>query len=141
MDTFTLWENDEFTISTPGNPHIPYSEGIHVIVSPKNAVANAWQDIELSGVAFKLAARVCQILESLKLAPWFNIQANGNWGLLPGAQPFFHVHILGRNKTDTWGKPIVLPIAPNTYQNDPMPAEDRAKVSQGLKSELSDVQS
>lgn len=136
MNSFTLWENDQFTISTPKNPHIPYSEGLHVIVSPKREVANAWQDVDLAEATFKLAAKACQIMESAQLAPWFNIQANGNWGLLPSSTPSFHVHILGRNKTDTWGKPLVLPVAPNTYQNDPMPEDDRTKLLSAFKTSL-----
>ena len=133
MNIFTLWENDELTISTPKNPHIPYSEGPHVIVSPKHEVANAWEDISLSETTFKVAAEVCKVMEDHHFAPWFNIQANGNWGLLPNAAPFFHVHIYGRNKTSDWGKPVSLPDAPGTYQNDPMPEVDRDTLSSALK--------
>ena len=64
-------------------------------------------------------------MEKLKIAPWFNIQANGNWGLLQGTKPFFHIHIYGRNKTTNWAKPLILPEAPKTYQNTPMPLGDR----------------
>jgi diadenosine tetraphosphate (Ap4A) HIT family hydrolase len=136
MNSLTLWEDDSFTISTPQNPHLPYSEGLHVIVSPKQEVANAWQDIDLSESTFKLAATACKIMEELEIAPWFNIQANGNWGLLPGGTPFFHVHVYGRNKTETWGKPIILPEAPGTYRNDPMPEADRTKLSTAFKTSL-----
>ncbi len=136
MNSFTLWENSEFTISTPKNPHFAYSEGLHVIVSPEQEVANAWQDIDLAQATFKLASLACKTMEDLGMAPWFNIQANGNWGLLPGATPFFHVHIYGRNKTESWGKPIILPEAPGTYQNEPMPEIDRVKLRDALKTSL-----
>jgi|SRR5665213_1233461 len=136
MDIFTLWENDQFIINTPKNPHIPYSEGLHVIVAPKQEVANAWQDLDLATATFKLAATACKIMEDLQSAPWFNIQANGNWGLLPGGEPFFHVHIYGRNKTSTWGKPLILPEAPKTYQNDSMPETDRQKHILEFKKQL-----
>jgi len=126
MNIFTLWENNEFTISTPKNPHVPYSEGAHLIVSPKREVPNAWNDIELSKSAFGLASQSCKIMEDLGMSPWFNLQANGNWGLLPGAKPFFHIHVYGRNKTASWGKPMILPVAPGMYQNDPMPELDRS---------------
>lgn len=98
MNTYTLWENDSFVISTPTNPHIPYTEGPHIIVSPKRDVASAWVDLSLSAETFRLASHVCQIMEQHEFAPWFNIQANGNWGLLPGGKTSFHVHILGRKK-------------------------------------------
>lgn len=136
MNIFTLWENKTFTISTPKNPHFPYREGQHIIVSPKQEVPNAWDDIELAAATFRLASQVCKIMENLKLAPWFNIQANGNWGLLPGGAPFFHIHIYGRQKTESWGKPIVLPELPGTYQNDPMPESDRAKLINTLNQQL-----
>lgn len=129
MNIFTLWEDDNFIVSTPKNPHLPYIEGPHVVVVPKQQVANAWQDIDVSTETFKLASEVCKVMEDLQLAPWFNIQANGNWGLLPGAEPFFHIHIYGRNKTATWGKPITLPEAPKTYQNEPMPEVDQVRLA------------
>lgn len=136
MNIFTLWENDILEVSTPKNPHVTYSEGPTVIVAPKRKIANAWQDVDLAQATFKLSAHVCKFMEDLQLAPWFNIQANGNWGLLPGAKPFFHVYIYGRNKTLNWGKPIVLPEAPRTYQNDPMPEVDRIKLGRELKKQL-----
>jgi len=125
MDFFILWENDSFVIITLHNPHLAYSEGLHVIVSPKRTVANAWEDADLAAATFKLAAQACKIMEDKELAPWFNIQANGNWALLFGKKPSFHVHILGRNKTESWGKPVTLPEAPGTYHNAPMPQTDR----------------
>lgn len=136
MNSFTLWEDGSYEVSTPKNPHFSYAEGLHLIVSPKKEVASAWADIELAASTFKLAAKVCKVAEELQLAPWFNLQANGNWGLLPGAVPFFHIHIYGRNKTKNWGKPIVLPEAPGTYQNDPMPEADRAKLVAAFSSSL-----
>jgi len=135
-DNFILWENDSYSVYTLSNPHIPYFEGPHIYLIPKRVIPNAWADAELAGQTFKLAAKVCAIMEGLKLSPWFNLQANGNWGLLPGKKPYFHIHIYGRNKTDTWAKPIVLPEAPGTFQNEPMPEEDRARLSQALATQL-----
>ena len=136
MDFFILWENDSFVISTPHNPHLAYSEGLHVIVSPKRKISSAWEDVDLAASTFRLASQTCRIMENLGLSPWFNIQANGNWGLLPGRTPSFHVHILGRNETESWGKPVSLPEAPDTYDNAPMPESDRLLMSQALKKQL-----
>jgi diadenosine tetraphosphate (Ap4A) HIT family hydrolase len=133
-----LWENEKFSIITPLNPHLPYSEGLQLVVSPKEEIANAWQKPDLAAETFKLASTACAIMERLAMAPWFNIQANGNWGLLPGSTPFFHIHIYGRNKTTNWAKPIVLPEAPKTYQNEPMPLADREKLIQAFREELGD---
>ena len=132
-NNFLLWENDEFIIKTPFNPHIPYSEGLVLVVTPKADYETAWEDPSVSGRAFELAARACGIIEEVGLAPWFNIQANGNWGLLPNGNRYFHIYIYGRNKTDRWGKPIILPEQPGTYQNEPMPEADRNKLIEAFK--------
>lgn len=128
-NSYLLWENDDFQIVTPSNPHQPYSEGLHIIISPKRSIEGAWEDSELAAKTFKLAADACGLIKDYGLTPWLNIQANGNWGLLPGNTPFFHVHVYGRNKTHTWGKPVVLPEAPGTFNNEPMPKQDRAKLA------------
>lgn len=135
-NNFLLWEDDVFIICTPFNPHLSYSEGPIVIVKTKRDLESAWQDPDLSAEAFGLAAKVCTVMEDLQLTPWFNLQANGNWGLLPGSTPYFHIYIYGRNKTESWGKPIVLPTAPGTYQNDPMPELDRKALSETLEASL-----
>lgn len=135
-NNYLLWENDTFLVKTPFNPHIPYSEGLHILVAPKADVVTAWEDSELSGEAFKLASKVSKVISDLNLAPWLNLQANGNWGLLPGATPFFHIHIYGRNKTESWGKPITLPELPKTYNNEPMPEYDRELLTRALKENL-----
>ena len=135
-NNYLLWEDDTFLVKTPFNPHTSYVEGLHVIVAPKADITTAWDDPELTGRAFTLASKVTQIMSELKLAPWFNLQANGNWGLLPGATPFFHVHIYGRNQTDSWGKPITIPELPKTYHNEPMPESDRELLAHALKERL-----
>lgn len=131
---YVLWENDDFTVYTPHNPHLPYSEGPHVYVTPKHEFPAAWDNTQIATKAFGLASEVCAIMKNLDMSPWFNIQANGNWGLLAGRTPYFHLHIYGRNKTKMWAKPIVLPEAPNTYSNEPMPEKDRLALSEALKS-------
>ncbi len=133
-NNYVLWENESFIIKTPLNPHIAYREGPHLIIAPKADYPNAWADIDVATETFKLASQACAVMESAHIAPWFNIQANGNWGLLPGAEPFFHVHIYGRNQTEEWGKPVTLPEAPGTYQNEPMPEADRFALIQALTS-------
>jgi hypothetical protein len=135
-NNYLLWEDATFIICTPFNPHLSYGEGPILIVKTKHDVENAWQNPQLAGQAFELAAKACKIMENLKLAPWFNIQANGNWGLLPGAYQYFHVYVYGRNKTDRWAKPIILPEAPKTYQNDPMPEADREALTDAFKTLL-----
>lgn len=132
-NNFLLWENDKFVIKTPFNPHTSYENGLHLIVTAKIDYETAWADPKVSGQVFELAARACKIIETVGLAPWFNIQSNGNWGLLPGASKFFHVHIYGRNKTENWGKPVALPKLPDTFMNEPMPELDRTILIKAFK--------
>lgn len=136
-DELMLYENDDFEVFTPRNPHLPQKEGPHVVVRPKTDVATPWEDPKMCGRCFKFAARVAQIMEDLGLAEWFNLQANGNWGLLPGNTTHFHVHILGRRKEgETWAKPVQLPSLPGTFRNDPMPEDARRALSAKLAEEL-----
>lgn len=129
-NNYVLWQDDTFQIKTPFNPHIAYSEGPHLVIAPLHeGVRSAWDDPELTARAFKLAARACKIMDTIHFSDWFNMQANGNWGLLPGAEPFFHIHVYGRNKTGkTWAQPVALPTLPKTYKNEPMPEADRQKL-------------
>ena len=132
-NNFLLWENEEFVIKTPFNPHTPYAQGMHLIVTTQADYETAWQDPAVSGRVFELASRASKIIQEVGLAPWFNLQSNGNWGLLPGANKFFHIHIYARNKTEGWGKPITLPELPGTYKNEPMPESDRAVLVEAFK--------
>ena len=132
-NNFLLWENGEFVIKTPFNPHIPYSEGAHLIVTSKLELETAWANPEVSAKTFEIAAKACQVMKDLGIAPWFNIQSNGNWGLLSGGKTFFHIHIYGRNQTANWGRPITLPELPGTYQNKPMPESARTILINGFK--------
>lgn len=135
-NNYLLWENQQFIICTPFNPHYAYIEGPIVIIKSKQDLAHSWESPTVTGHAFELAAKAAKILEQLNLAPWFNLQSNGNWGLLSGSSPFFHVYIYGRNETERWAKPLVLPEAPKTYNNDPMPESDRDKLVAAFKAEL-----
>ena len=135
-NNFVLWQNDEFMVKTPFNPHTPYSEGLNLVVAPIEDAASAWEDPELTGRAFALSAKVARVVIDGNFAPWVNLQANANWGLLPGATPFFHIYVYGRNKTARWGKPIILPEAPKTYQHDPMPENDRTRLAVALQNAL-----
>jgi len=133
-ESYLLWENERFAIHTPANPNIPYSEGLHIFVAPKNALSAAWDNPALASETFEVAAKACAIMKNLAVAPWFNLQANGDWGHLPGRSLYFHIHIFGRNKTENWGKPIALPKAPGTYNNEPMPEKDRSLLIETFKS-------
>ena len=135
-NNYVLWRDDECIVKTPFNPHTSYEEGANVIVQPVHEIPSASRDPELAGRVFTLAAKVARVMEDIELAPWTNIQSNGNWGLLPGSTPFFHVYVYGRNRTERWGKPIIIPEAPKTYHNEPMPEADRLKLAETLKNSL-----
>jgi len=131
-----LWSNKKFKIFTPQNPHLPSKEGIHVVVYPKKRVTSAWSNPKLSAETFEIASKVCQTMKKLKMAPWFNIQANGNWHFLTGKHPHFHIHIYARRKGKTWGLPVQLPLKPGTFHNELMSEKERENLSRTLKAYL-----
>ena len=136
-ERWTLWEDARFVVETTANPHLPPTEGCHVVVRPKDPPPHAWADPAVTAATFDLAARVCQVMEQLGLADWFNLQANGNWGLLPGATPHLHVHIYGRRRGGaTWGEPIHLPPAPGDFGFAPLDANERARLASVLSEAL-----
>jgi diadenosine tetraphosphate (Ap4A) HIT family hydrolase len=136
-DAWTLWENEQFSVWTTANPHLPPEEGFHVLVGPKAPPAHAWEDPALTGAAFELTARVCQVMERLKMAPWFNLQANGNWGLFPGTTPHFHIHIYARRPGGaTWTQPVQLPKAPDQFGFAPLTESERSKLAAALTESL-----
>ncbi len=135
---FELWSDGEFSITTSSNPHIPKEEGIHLRIFAKKELTKGWDDPELCGKAFVLAAKVADIIvEKLKIVEWANLQYNGNWGLLPGYTPLFHIHVYGRKKTGkTWAQPVQLPKAPGTYNNEPLTEKERKVLSDAFKKYL-----
>ena len=135
-ESWALWSDGEFEVVTPFNPHISSEEGLHVIVVPKAEIDSAWADENLCAETFRVAAKVAQVMEELKLAPWFNLQANGNWGLLPGSTLWFHVHVYARRKGKTWGMPVQIPLAPRTYHNELMTEQERKDLSRALEKHL-----
>lgn len=136
-DRWTLWQDERFEVWTTANPHLPPEEGFHLLVAPKEPPAHAWADPDLTAAAFGLTARVCQVLERLKMAPWFNLQANGNWGLFPGTTPHFHIHIYARRPSgQTWTQPVQLPKAPGNFGFAPLTEDERATVRAALAEAL-----
>ena len=124
-DEFVLWKNDKFIVTTLRNPHLPKSEGCHIIIRSIREVKRAWNDPKLCGEAFELASRIAKVLIDEKIVDWVNLQNNQNWGLLHGGNLFFHVHIYGRKKSGkTWGQPVEIPKAPGTFKNEPMAKKD-----------------
>jgi hypothetical protein len=82
VESWTLWEDARFAVSTTANPHLPPEEGCHLLVLPKQSPPHAWADPALTAACFELAARVSQVLERLGLVDWVNLQR-----LCPQAAP------------------------------------------------------
>jgi diadenosine tetraphosphate (Ap4A) HIT family hydrolase len=137
-DDWVLWENENFVIKTPKNPHISPEEGCHVKVYTKQRIERSWDNPELAGKVFELAVKVSKVIIEEKIADWVNIQNNQNWSSLPGGEPEFHIHIYGRRKSGkTWCQPVELPKLPGTFKNEPMSQVDREILIKKLKEILS----
>jgi diadenosine tetraphosphate (Ap4A) HIT family hydrolase len=133
-DEWILWQNNEFVVITPKNPHIGPEEGCHIIILTKKKMGKSWDNPELAGKTFELATKISKIIIEEKIADWANIQNNQNWGLLPGGKLNFHIHIYGRKKSGkTWTQSITLPKLPNTFKNEPLPEKEREILRKRLK--------
>ena len=136
-ESWTPWQDARFAVTTTANPHLPPEERCHLLVLPKDPPPHAWADPAVTAAAFELAARVSQVLVRLGLADWVNLQANGNWGLLPGAEPHFHVHLYGRRcGGSTWAQPVDLPKAPGQFGFAPLSEADRTRLAAALAEAL-----
>jgi len=132
-----LWQNPDFIVFTPKNPHLSLAQGRHLVAMPKKSMTAAWDNPVLAGKCFALAAQVAKIWINLNLVQWANLQFNGNWGLLTGRTPFFHVHIYGRKKTSsTWGQPVVLPKLPGSFHFPTMPEQEIKLLKKTFKKQL-----
>lgn len=132
-----LWKTRKFIVVTRKNPHLPKEEGCHLVIYSVRELKNAWESPKVCGEAFELAAKAAKILVDEKIVDWANLQYNGNWGLLKGATPVFHVHIYGRKKSGkTWGQPADLPKFPGTFSNKSVSKKDIAKLIARFKEEL-----
>jgi hypothetical protein len=73
-ETWTLWEDARFGVTTSDNPHLPPEEGCHLVVWPKNPPPHAWADPAVTAATVELAARVSALLEQLGLVDRVNLQ-------------------------------------------------------------------
>lgn len=134
---YILWQNKDFIVTAPKAPHISLREGCHLGVFAKKPLASAWQDCRLAGKAFALASKVAGIIIDIDLVQWANIQFNGNWGLLPGKNPYFHLHIYGRKKLSPhWATPVPLPRLPKTFNFPPLPLAEIKLLKKEFASKL-----
>lgn len=134
---WVLWQNKDFIVTTPKNPHISPEEGCHIIIYPVKKMEKAWGNPELAKKAFELATNISKIIIEEKIADWTNIQNNQNWDFLPGGKLHFHIHIYGRKRSGkTWTQPVQIPKAPNTFKNNPLSESERKILERKLKEVL-----
>ena len=66
-----------------------------------------------------------------------NVQANGNWALLPGGSPHLHVHIYARRRSGkTRAQPVDLPKPPGAFGFAPLAEADRVRLADALTESL-----
>jgi len=132
-----LWRNTRFIIVTPKNPHLPESEGCHIIVFPVKHVEKGWEALDLAGETFKLALQVAKILVDEKIVDWANLQYNDNWRGAKTGKAWFHLHVYGRKRSGTtWGQPVVLPKTPKSFKNKPLSGPLLRRISALLSKRL-----
>ena len=135
-----IYETDNFTISTPAQPHVARGDGGHLIVNPKVTVEDRTQlTRELAIELMKLTMVAGEALKTVLTRNGIeigriNYQDNGNW------RHELHVHLYGRARAatlQTYGHPLAFPPTAQAFKEqmgnlEALNAEDIA----GLKAEI-----
>lgn len=122
QEKILIWENSNFTITTPIIPHVDKFDGGHLIVSPKIPVQSIiYLNDNLLLEMYKLVgfcekALISTLGKQQIEIPFTNNQDNGNWAVLNGKNKSLHIHVYGRavnSVNQKFGQALFCPD-PNT---------------------------
>ena len=114
----TIFESDNFTVEAHSKLYVSRTDGGHIVISPKIAVADRTQLSTELVIELALITNIAGIAMQKGLAKQgiklgrINYQDNGNW------KPTLHVHLYGRAINSTYqkyGQPII--VAKNLKDN------------------------
>jgi diadenosine tetraphosphate (Ap4A) HIT family hydrolase len=129
-----VWQDIDFTITTPSIPHVSKTDGGHLIVSPVQKVSSI---TELSDELLLKMMKLVGLCETALIEvlgqqdieiPFTNNQDNGNWAALKGLPKTLHIHIYGRAKNSvkqTFGQAIFAPAPHSTFYDGNQPLNDQ----------------
>ncbi len=114
-----IFESTHFNIITPDQPHVSRSDGGHLIVNPKVAVADrTLLDRERAIELMKLTMVAGEAMKTVLTQHGvdigrINYQDNGNW------RPELHVHLYGRARSapaQPYGHYLALPPTAQAFK-------------------------
>lgn len=117
----TIFETDNFTVITLGNPHISRADGGHLIIDPKVSVEDR---TKLSPTLAKELMLLTMVVgEAMKIGlskngfnlGRINYQDNGNW------KHELHIHLYGRAKGATnqkYGWALKFPLTADDFDKE-----------------------
>ena len=113
-----IFEARHFVLRTLVHPHVSRSDGGHIVIDPKIALADRTQlsrdqAIELMKLTMVAGEAMKTVLSRKGIdIGRINYQDNGNW------RPELHVHLYGRARTATrqpWGHALAFPPTRDTF--------------------------
>ena len=137
-----LFETDHCLIAIPQRPHVSREEGGHMVIFPKRAVAERFEQTEEEAIdmlltSMRLGRAMTEVLceEGIEIRT-INYQDNGNWYFLRGEEkPSLHLHLYGRvpgTVNQIFGESLYFPD-PNDHpefydRNEPLNDEEAEKI-------------
>ena len=137
-----LFETEHCQIAIPQRPHVSREEGGHMVIFPKRAVAERFEQTEEEAIdmlltSMRLGQAMTEVLCEAGIdIRTINYQDNGNWSFLRGEdKPSLHLHLYGRvpnTAYQTFGESLHFPDPndqPEFYdRNVPLTEEDAEKI-------------
>lgn len=114
----TVYETENFVVTTSERPHVDRADGGHIKIIPKVRVSDRTQlTSRLATELMKLTMLVGEAMTTGLKGRGIDIgrinyQDNGNWGIFRPEGPHLHVHLYGRAKSATtqrYGDALHLP--------------------------------
>lgn len=137
-----LYQTKTFSVVTPlTKPHIPREEGGHLMICatekyfPDRTAFSPEEAVELMRLSMLTAEAFPAAMAERGVAiDRINFQENGNWALLSGRPPVFHLHLYARqigSRSQIWGEALFFPDPhdPRYESFAPLTEEDCAAIT------------
>lgn len=134
-----IYETENFLVEAPGQPLVTRTDGGHVTITPRVAVADRTQ--LTPSLAIELMYLTALIGEAMTIAlnnrgidiGRINYQDNGNWSVFKPEGPHLHYHLYGRArsaKIQKYGEACFFPFRETGFYDsfEPLDAADIAEM-------------
>jgi diadenosine tetraphosphate (Ap4A) HIT family hydrolase len=124
-----IYQNKNFIVEAPREPHVDRNDGGHIKISPKERLVdrqalNPKLAIELMRLTMVVGEAMTTVMNKRGVdIGRINYQDNGNWSVFKPEGPYLHIHLYGRAKsakTHKYGQACYFPHIndkPEYYEN------------------------